>query len=229
VRCDVEGDTGAMQLADGEPEAAPWRVVPFRAFVDRLATVAGEVIDRPTMIAVDGRSSSGKTTLARRLAAAHPKPVVVHTDDIAWRHAVLDWADLLRFGVLEPARRGEPVRYRPPKWDEHGRDGAIEVPPGTTVVVVEGVGAARCELAPLFDATVFVQSDADEIDRRNRARVAAGETDLENFALWMAEEMPFVLAERTWERATAVVAGSPTLVHDPDTEVVISAAKDRVG
>jgi len=39
-------------------------------------------------------------TLADRLAAAVPGARVVHTDDIAWHHAVLDWADLLADGVL---------------------------------------------------------------------------------------------------------------------------------
>jgi hypothetical protein len=40
--------------------------------------------------AVDGRSSSGKTTLAARVQAAVAGSAVVHTDDIAWWHSRFD-------------------------------------------------------------------------------------------------------------------------------------------
>ncbi|MEN3308600.1 MAG: hypothetical protein V7603_4802 [Micromonosporaceae bacterium] len=50
------------------------------------------------------------------------------------------------------------------------------------------MGAGRREVARLIDAIVRVQSDADEIERRNPARVAAGEADPVNSAVWMADE-----------------------------------------
>ena len=59
----------ALQLAPDEPEAGPWRA--------ELLTVAAATVmqpgqgkgagHRPVVLAVDGRSSSGKTTLAGRL------------------------------------------------------------------------------------------------------------------------------------------------------------------
>jgi hypothetical protein len=72
----------------------------------------------------------------------------------------------------------------------------------------------------LVDAIVWVQADADQTDRRNAARVAAGEADPVNFTAWMAEELPFVADQRPWERATIVVAGSPVLPHDPSQVLV---------
>jgi hypothetical protein len=33
--------------------------------------------------------------------------------------------------------------FRPPRWDEHQREGAILVPAGCTLLIIEGVGAAR--------------------------------------------------------------------------------------
>ena len=214
---------------EGEPAAGPWRVRPLAELVDRLLTAAGPPPDRPAVLGIGGRSSGGKTTLAGRLAAAIPRSAVVHTDDIAWHHAVLDWDRLLAAGVLEPVRRGEPVAYRPPKWDERGRPGAIEVPAGTRVLLVEGVGVTRRALAPLLDATVWVQSDAAEMVRRDAVRVAAGETSPAAYAAWMAEENPFQLADRAWERATVIVCGTPELPHDPRTEVVLAEPVDRRG
>ena len=142
-------------------------MVPIGAFADLVRRQVGAPAGRPPVLAVDGRSSGGKTTLAGRLAAAMPGAVVVHTDDVAWWHAAFDWVDLLVEGVLAPVRRGAAVSYRPPKWDERGRPGAIEVPAGASLVVVEGVGAGRRELTGLLDGVVWVQTDPDEAARRD--------------------------------------------------------------
>jgi hypothetical protein len=181
---------------------------------------------RPVVLGIGGRSSSGKTILAGRLATEMSPAVVVHTDDIAWRQAVLDWDRLLLGGVLEPARRGRPVAYRPPKWHEHCRPGAVEVPAGSGVLIVEGVGATRRTLAPMLDATVWVQADAAVLDRRNESRIGAGEMTAADHRAWMAEEDPFLRTDRAWERATIVVAGTPELPHDPETEVIVAGAVD---
>jgi hypothetical protein len=202
-------------------------VIPISAFADLARRHVGAPAGRPPVLAVDGRSSGGKTTLAGRLAAAVPGAVVVHTDDVAWWHAAFDWVDLLVDGVLAPVRRGAAVSYRPPKWDERGRPGAIEVPSGASLVVIEGVGAGRRELIGLVDGVVWVQTDPDETARRDTMRVAAGEITPSNYASWMAEETPFVAAQRAWERAFVTVCGSPTLPHDPRIEVVVGPDDDR--
>jgi hypothetical protein len=122
----------ALQLAPDEPEAGPWRA-------ESLTVAAATVMQpgqgkgaghRPVVLAVDGRSSSGKTTLAGRLRDVVTGSAVVHTDDIAWWHSRFGWADLLTDGVLLPARAGQPVTFRPPQWDQRQRPGAIEVPAG---------------------------------------------------------------------------------------------------
>ena len=85
----------ALQLAPEEPEAGPWRV-------ELLSTVADAVTrqrpdpgspGRPAVLAVDGRSNNGKTTVAARICEMVPGAVVVHTDDIAWEHSRFGWAD----------------------------------------------------------------------------------------------------------------------------------------
>jgi pantothenate kinase len=207
---------------EGEPAVGAWRVMPVDDLARLLLDAAGPPVGRPALLGIGGRSSSGKTTLAGRLAAAIPGAVVVHTDDVAWGHAVLDWDHLLARGVLEPARLGLPVSYRPPKWDERGRSGSLVVPADTRVLIVEGVGATRQVLAPLLDAMVWVQADAAELQRRNRNRVAAGETTSSDHRAWMAEENPFLLADRAWERATVIVAGSPEVRYDSRSQVVVA-------
>ena len=43
----------------------------------------------------------------------------------------------------------------------------------------------------------------------------------------MAEERPFLLDDRAWERATVIVAGSPELPHEPTAEVVVADGVPR--
>ncbi len=192
-----------------------------------MVEAAGAPAGRPRVVAVDGRSGAGKSTVAARLRRAVPGCAVVATDDVAWHHSFFDWAALLAQGVLEPLRQGEAVRYRPPGWEAHDRPGAIEVPAGLDLVVVEGVGAGRRELAPLLDAVIWVQSDFAEAERRGLARdIASGingrrEAAIAVWHLWMAEELPFVARQRPWERAAVVVAGTPLLRHCPG-EIVLA-------
>ncbi len=145
----------------------------------------------PFLLAVDGRSSSGKSTLAERIAALLPGTAIVHTDDVAWWHSRFGWDDLLLAGIIEPLRRGEAVDYRPPAWDARGRPGSITVPADAELVVIEGVGAGRASLAERVDAVIWVQSDLDITERRNRDRVETGELDLAGYEGWMSEEVRF--------------------------------------
>ncbi|HEX3261086.1 MAG TPA: hypothetical protein VHS35_21400 [Pseudonocardia sp.] len=185
-----------MDLPDGEPDCGPWRAV---AVADLYAALG-----RPRVLAVDGRSGSGKSTLVDRLAATVPGVAVVHTDDVAWHHDFFDWADLLVDGVLVPWRAGRDVAYRPPPWDARGRPGAITVPSGAPLLVVEGVGAGRRAFAPYLDALVWVQTDRAVATRRGLQRDGG---DVTFWDEWEARERPFLAADRPWARADLVVNG----------------------
>jgi hypothetical protein len=184
------------------------------------------------ILAIDGRSNNGKTSLAVRIAEAVPGAAVIHTDDIAWEHSRFGWADLLTDGILVLLNRGEAVSYRPSRWDERGREGSLNVPAGCPLLVIEGDGAGRREVAHLIDALIWVQSDEREAERRRLARDRDPDAfDLANqvpggmprdHAAWMAEEIPFNAAQRTWERADVIVCGTPEIPYDPITEIIVA-------
>jgi hypothetical protein len=186
------------------------------------------------VLAIDGRSNNGKTTLAARISELVPGSAVIHTDDIAWEHSRFGWADLLIDGILTPLHQGRAVSYRPPRWDEHGRAGSLEVPAGCPLLIIEGDGAGRREVAHLIDTLLWVQADEREAARRNAARAAdPPAADLANQAAdgapfdddgWMAEEIPFNTDQRTWERAAIIVCGTPQIPYNPSTQVVIAPA-----
>ncbi|WP_229070394.1 uridine kinase [Actinoplanes sp. DH11] len=203
-----------MTLGPDEPPAGPWQRRSWPDVAAAILAAAGEPAGRPRLIAIDGRGGGGKSTLAANLARVVPGSAVVHTDDVAWWHSRFGWADLMESGVLAPLHAGEAVSFRPPAWERRGRDGRIEVPAGCPAVFVEGVGASRREVTHLLDVCVWVQSDFAEAERRGLAR------DITDHGLdpasarrewdeWMAEEIPFLSADRPWERADFVVSGTP--------------------
>jgi hypothetical protein len=212
-----------MTLAEYEPAAGPWRVAPLSELVAVLLDAAGQPVGRPRIVAVDGRSGSGKTTLAERVRTAMPRAEVVHTDDIAWWHSRFGWHDLMIDGVLGPLHRGQAVHYQPPAWASRGRTGQIDVSAEASVVIIEGVGAARREITHLLDAALWVQSDVDEAERRGLLRDGDDAATRQHWDEWMTEEMPFLAADRPWERATVIAAGTPDSPYDPIREVVIAA------
>ena len=199
--------------------------------------------ERPGVIAVDGRSAGGKSTLAAFLHRAVPGSAVVHTDDIPssgnWHGAALsashlsdstspvgsffDWTERLLENVLVPARAGQAVRYRPQAWADWFREeGAIEVPRGCPMLILEGVGAARRELMHVVDVVVWVQSDIEQAETRGIARDGGDAEAAAFWEKWMAEEFPFLANQRPWERADAVVAGTPDLECDSTSQVVVA-------
>jgi hypothetical protein len=216
----------AEQLAPEEPEAGPWRAKRLAAVIESLSRLgtAAHTDDRSVVLAVDGRSSSGKTILAARVQAVVAGSAVVHTDDLAWWHSRFGWADLLIEGILMPVHQGQPVSFRPPRWAEHGREGSIDVPASCPLLIIEGVGAGRREAAHLVGALIWVQSDQAEAERRSVARVGqpGGPRTVRDLREWMAEEEPFLADQRPWERANLVVAGTPQIPFDPLTELVVA-------
>lgn len=90
--------------------------------------------------------------------------------------------------------------------------GSIDVPAGTALLLVEGVGVGRRSLAPYLDALIWVETPGPVTAARNAARIGlpGGPQSAEHLRDWLAEEDPLLDAERPWERADLVVHGAPT-------------------
>jgi anthranilate synthase component 1/para-aminobenzoate synthetase len=143
----------------------------------------------PVIIAIDGRSGAGKTTLAVELAArlrAHHKVSLFHLEDIypGW-NGLMAGIDRYVATVLEPLSRGEAATWTSWDWEKH-YDGDSRVTLPAEIVVVEGVGAAAAAARPLLSAVIWADSPDDV--RRTRALDRDGGTYEPFWDQWAAQE-----------------------------------------
>lgn len=150
----------------------------------------------PVIIAIDGRSGAGKTTLAIELAARlreHHKVSLFHLEDIypGWNGLA---AGIERYTstVLAPLHRGEPAHWVSWDWQAH-YDGEPRTTQPAEIVLVEGVGAAAAAARPFLSAVVW--ADAPEQDRRSRALARDGESYEPYWDEWAAQEQEWLAAD----------------------------------
>ena len=143
----------------------------------------------PVIIAIDGRSGAGKTTLAIELAArlrTHHKVSLFHLEDIypGWNGLT---AGIERYvsTVLTPLSRGDRAVWTSWDWEKH-YDGDARVTLPAEIVIIEGVGAAAAEARPLLSAVIWADSPDDV--RRTRALDRDGGTYEPFWDQWAAQE-----------------------------------------
>ncbi|WLQ07759.1 chorismate-binding protein [Arthrobacter oryzae] len=156
----------------------------------------------PVIIAIDGRSGAGKTTLAIELAARlreHHKVSLFHLEDIypGWNGLA---AGVERYvsTVLAPLHRGEAAEWVSWDWEKH-YDGATRTTLPAEIVIVEGVGAAAAAARPLLDAVVWAESSDD--DRRIRALARDGSTYEPFWDQWAAQEDEWLASDPVQDTA----------------------------
>jgi uridine kinase len=176
------------------------------AAVVSLALVAEPRCGDVVVIALDGPSGAGKTTLARgiELALAPRGPVaVVHMDHLypGW-DGLAQAPGLLTVQVLEPMARGERATYRLWSWVREQWSGTRDVPP-CTFLVVEGCGSSVEPAGSYAAVSVFV--DADTALRMRRGIDRDGEAYRPQWQRWADQEWGLFSADATRERADLVL------------------------
>ncbi|MDR6790668.1 uridine kinase [Sphingomonas sp. BE138] len=134
--------------------------------------VRSAAFTRPFIVAIDGRSGTGKSTFAAALAK-HMNAVAIDGDDfyqggtgiatdpLAKRASrCIDWR--AQRTVLTTLRAGRSAAYHPFDWNRF--DGncvpAEHVVPSSPLILLEGVYSARPELADLLDFRILLQASA---------------------------------------------------------------------
>jgi uridine kinase len=162
------------------------------------ATAAGTVL-------IDGRSGSGKSSLADRLAAVWRDSVVVRLDDVYPGWDGLAWAaEHIRVELLAPRAAGRVGRWRRWDWTVGAAAEWHTVEPGGRLIV-EGVGALTAATRALADLGIWV--DTPDAERKRRALERDGDTYRPHWDRWAAQEDAFIARHRPHTVADLVIGG----------------------
>jgi uridine kinase len=171
----------------------------------------------PVLVAIDGHSAAGKSSLARAVAALRPDATIVQTDDfyrpldVEFRNRLdaaggyaqyYDW-QRLEAEVLQPLRSGRAARFRKYDWAANALGDWDDVRP-EGVILVEGCYSARPELRTYYDAVVVVTASPMARQLRQRQRNDAAAVWLER---WDAAERHYFEHHRPDIDADLVVSG----------------------
>lgn len=198
----------------------------MRNDVDRILARVSPLLaaKTPRVIALDGRSGVGKSTIAAEIGRV-TNAVVIDQDDFYagderfnWRSmsaaakadACIDWRRV-RKDVLEPLLNGNSASWHPFNWDtmQGLSPTAIHADPAD-LIVIDGAYSARPALTDLLDLSVLVT--LDDVERRERIRRREGpDWDDTWFRIWDESEDWYFSSIRPPESFDLVLARSP---HD---------------
>jgi uridine kinase len=153
------------------------------------------------VIAIDGRSGAGNSTLAAALAGRLPAALVALEDLYGGWDGLQDGVGRLCGDVLSPFAQGRAARV--PRYD-WGAGAWLEPrtlqPP--EILIVEGVGAGALAAAPYTSLLVWVHAPAAlRLERALTRRPG----DAHAWERWARQEDAYVERERPQERADFVV------------------------
>jgi uridine kinase len=157
---------------------------------------------RTRVVAVDGRSGSGKTRLAGQLREQLGASVVSLEDLYGGWDGLERGIDLLVTEVLEPLAAGRTARV--PRYDwitrSWGEPASLDPP---ELLVVEGVGAGARRAAAFESLVVWLEAPAAV--RKKRALDRDGETFAPYWDYWAVQEDAMLAREHTPERADILI------------------------
>lgn len=184
------------------------------ALTERIGKQVLELVDAGKsmpIVLIDGRSNSGKSTLAENLQNflfkhGESAPRVIHMDDLyAGWDGLAEGADYLQRFILNPLTAtglaGTSAAVRTASWQEYdwslGERKNWREFSGGTPLIVEGCGALNQQSAPLADIKVWLEV-AEEV---RHARWLEREGSNEHWAEWAAQELDFYAREKSSELA----------------------------
>lgn len=145
------------------------------------------------IVALDGRSGTGKSTIAR-LLAKKLNATVIKCDDFYAGGSASEWDNMtpkekvdtcidwkrLRSEVVEPLRLRKPASWRSFNWDrQEGLSDEVFTAMPTNLIILDGIYSGRPELSDLVDFSIYVTVPDDQ--RRIRLNEREGESRMRSW------------------------------------------------
>ncbi len=175
---------------------------------DAVAVVSQALAGAPAraggtrVVAVDGRSGAGKSSLAAGLRTGLGAAVVSLEDLYGGWDGLEHGIDLLVREVLEPLAAGRAARVPRYDWIAGQWTGPVLLDP-PELLIVEGTGAGARRAAQYESLLVWLEAPLSV--RKKRALDRDGETFAPHWDRWAAQEDAMLARERTAERAGVVL------------------------
>jgi uridine kinase len=170
--------------------------------IERASRAAPPRAGRTRVVAIDGRSGSGKSSLSGRLAERLDAPIVQLEQLYPGWDGLQAGVDLLVEAVLVPLSAGRVAQVPRYDWlvERFIEPWPLEPP---DMLIVEGVGAGARAAATFASLLVWLELAADL--RRERALARDGDVFRPHWSQWAAQEEVLLAREQTPARADVVV------------------------
>jgi hypothetical protein len=194
--------SSARSSADADPVSAALD----RAAAHVLDAVLEVAASNPVVL-IDGRSGSGKTSLARALVARWPlrgRVQLVSLDSLypGW-DGLADGVETARELILRPHARGLIGIWQRWDWESSEPAEAHAVDPSLPLIV-EGSGLLTAATAKLGDVRVWLESPPQS--RMRRALQRDGDTYRPHWTRWAEQEERHLARDEPARRASLVFA-----------------------
>ena len=160
---------------------------------------------RPTLIAIDGRSGSGKSTFATDLAKyleASASVAILRLEDLYHGWDGLHPSFELYEQLMPQLAEGSTITYPTWDWDSSAVDASRIFAPAD-IVIIEGVGSLHSAARDYLDLGIWLE--APESYRRNRALARDGETYRPYWEMWAEQEERYLQAHHPHGAADVVM------------------------
>lgn len=156
---------------------------------------------RPPVLLIDGRSGTGKTTLAAAVGSALLASTTIHMDDLypGW-DGLDEAAALLVEWILKPFADGRTGEWR--RWDWARSERAeTHIVPCDRPLIVEGCGSSSVASRARADHALWIEAD---VEQRQERLLGRGD-GVEWLPGWTAQEDAFIAREHPRAGADLIV------------------------
>lgn len=189
---------------------------------------------KPFIIGIDGRSGSGKTVLASRLAEAlraDYEVTVFRLDDLypGW-DGLAEGVRIFSEEILPKLATGQPATWQSWDWSaEHGVNGApgqMRTTEPTEVIICEGVCVGVRQARPYLDELIWLRAPLQT--RYERAMSREGQVYYSYWDEWAKQEQAILDHDQIYDDADLVlVADHPDERHHTSALALVRAKLDQ--